>query len=38
MPVNGLTPGTMYAIQVVRATLAKSQTTDWSDMVQHMSL
>ncbi len=35
--INGLIPGTLYSFQI-RATLAKSQVTDWSDAVQHMSL
>jgi hypothetical protein len=37
LTVNGLTPGTLYSFQV-RATLARSRVTDWSDAVRHRSL
>ena len=37
MSVNGLTPGTSYAIQV-RALGGSTNYSDWSDPVQHMSL
>ena len=37
LAVNGLTPGTTYAIQV-RAHGGSTQYSDWSDSVQHMCL
>ncbi len=37
MPVNGLTPGTMYVFQI-RAVGGSTGYSDWSDAVQHMSL
>ena len=37
MPVNGLTPGTMYQVQV-RAIGGTTGYSDWSDPVSHMSL
>ena len=37
LAVNGLTPGTAYAIQV-RAHGGSTQYSDWSDSVQHMCL
>ena len=37
LAVNGLTPGTSYAIQV-RALGGSTNYSDWSDPVQHMSL
>jgi len=37
MPINGLTPGTMYVFQI-RAVGGSTGYSDWSDAVQHMSL
>lgn len=37
MKINGLTPGTMYTLQV-RAIGGSTGYSDWSDPVQHMSL
>ena len=37
MPVNGLTPGTMYTFQF-RAVGGSTGYSDWSDAVSHMSL
>ena len=35
MPINGLTPGMTYAVQV-RALGGSTGTSDWSDPVSHM--
>ena len=37
MPLNGLTPGTNYTVQV-RAIGGSTGYSDWSDPVSHMSL
>ena len=37
MPVNGLTPGTMYVFQI-RGIGGSTGYSDWSDAVQHMSM
>jgi hypothetical protein len=37
MPLNGLTPGTNYTIQV-RAVGGATGYSDWSDPVSHMSM
>ena len=37
MPLNGLTPGTSYSVQV-RAVGGSTGYSDWSDPVSHMSL
>jgi hypothetical protein len=38
MPVNGLTPGTVYAFQVRTVGTGSANYSDWSDAVQHMSM
>lgn len=37
MPLNGLTPGTQYQVQV-RAIGGSTGYSDWSDSVSHMSM
>ena len=37
MPLNGLTPGTQYQVQV-RAIGGSTGYSDWSDTVSHMSM
>ena len=37
LAINGLTPGTTYAIQV-RALGGSTNYSDWSDTVQHMAM